>query len=256
MIPKHRFPIPDGVVAVYDDYQLNLAHYELLQLKPRGTVLFSGEAKEIRFQFFAGEARSEGIFARLDEPMGHNTSRIFSYLETHSRPRVESLITISLLQFRLLFIAPRLEVIFGAPQKTIRFEFPSQILKTHRRKFIRIPFNENFPASLRFQTDNGPVVRKLKDLSREGMRILLEPGDELLLKKGKPLKQAVLKLLDKEIPLGVSVASLHSSSQAGLRMIAATEEDKVWIKDIIRVLMKQILNLNDPRFDDQIEKDE
>jgi hypothetical protein len=52
------------------------------------------------------------------------------------------------------------------------------------------------------------------------------------------------------------VVSLYPNQQAGLRVIAISEEDKIWIKDVIRVLMKQILNLNDPRFDDQIEKDE
>jgi hypothetical protein len=254
MIPKSKFPIPEGVIEVSDEYQLNLAHYELLQLKPRGTILFAGETKELRFQFFAGENRDEGVFARLDEPLGSNSRRIFDYIEKY--PRVECFITITLLQFKLVFIAPRANIIYHATNKTLRFDFPSKILKTHRRKFIRIPFNESFPATLRFQTTNGPVTRKIRDLSREGMRLKLEEGDGALIIPGVRLRQAVLTLLNKEIPLGLSVISLYPGNQAGLRIIALSEDDKIWIKDVIRVLMKQILNLDDPRFDDQIEKDE
>jgi hypothetical protein len=251
---KNKFPIPEGVTEVSDEYQLNLAHYELLQLKPRGTILFSGETKEINFQFFAGEERVDGIFGRLDEPLGSRSRAIFDHIEKY--PRTECFITITLLQFKMVFIAPRANIVYSAQQKTLKFDFPLRILKTHRRKFIRIPFNETFPASLRFQTEGGPVTRQLKDLSREGMRLKMEPGDEAFVQKGLRLKQAVLKLLNKEIAIGLSVVSLYPNQQAGLRVIAISEEDKIWIKDVIRVLMKQILNLNDPRFDDQIEKDE
>jgi len=254
MIPKSKFPIPEGVIEVTDDYQLNLAHYELLQLKPRGTILFAGENKEMRFQFFAAETREEGVFARLDEPLGVASRRIFDYIEKY--PRIECFITITLLQFKLVFIATRANLIYHATHKTLRFEFPTKILKTHRRKFIRISFNESFPATLRFQTPEGPVTRKLRDLSREGMRLKMEEGDGALIVPGVRLRQAVLTLLNKEIPLGLSVISIYPGLQAGLRIIAIAEEDKIWIKDMIRILMKQILNLDDPRFDDQIEKDE
>ena len=253
MIPKNKFPIPEGVVEVHDEYQLNLAHYELLQLKPRGTILFSGENKELRFQFFAAEDRNEGVFARLDEPLGSHSRRIFDYIEKN--PSIESFITITLLQFKMVFIAPRANIVYHAQHKTLRFDFPRRILKTHRRKFIRIPFNDSFPAHIRFQTESGPIVRKLKDLSREGMRLKMEPGDETRIRQGGRLKQAVLMLLNKEIPLGLSVISIYPSATAGLKIIAISEEDKIWIRDVIRVLMKQILNLNDPRFDDQIEHD-
>ena len=254
MKPRHKFPIPDGVVEVNDEYQLNLAHYELLKLRPRGTVMFAGEAKEVRFQFFAGEERLEGIFARLDEPMSPAIRRIFDHLEKYTR--TECFITATLLQFKMVFVAPRVNIVYGAAHKTLRFDFPYRILKTHRRKFIRIPFNENFPATLRFQTEAGPVVRKLRDLSREGMRIVMEAGDESYMEKGVRLKQVVLTLLNREIPLGVTVVAVYPGQQVGLRVIAMSENDKIWIKGVIRVLMKQILNLDDPRFDDQIEKEE
>ena len=57
------------------------------------------------------------------------------------------------------------------------------------------------------------------------------------------------------MPLGLSVVAIYPDLQAGLRIIAISEEDKNWIKDCIRVLMKQILNLQNPPFDDEIEKD-
>ena len=88
------------------------------------------------------------------------------------------------------------------------------------------------------------------------MRLLLEPGDEKLIVPGARLKQAVLKVLSREMSVGLSVITTQGSTSAGIRIIAISEEDKVWIRDCIRVLMKQILNLKDPRFDDQIEKDE
>jgi hypothetical protein len=254
MIPKNKFPIPDGVVEVRDEYQLNLAHYELLKLKPRGTVLFAGEPKDLRFQFFATEDRNEGVFGRLDEPLNSNNRRIFEYIEKY--PRIESFLTITLLQFKMVFIAPRANIVYHAQHKTLRFDFPRRILKTHRRKFIRIPFNDSFPAHVRFQTENGPVTRKLRDLSREGMRLKMEPGDDLIIRQGGRLKQAVLMLLNREIPLGLTVVSLYPGETAGLRIIAISEQDKIWIRDVIRVLMKQILNLDDPRFDDQIEHDD
>jgi hypothetical protein len=253
MIPS-KFPLPDGVVEVTDDYQLNLAYYELLQLKPRGTILFASETKEVPFQFFAGENRSEGIFAR---PEANNAAirRVFDHLERY--PRLEAYITITLLQFRLIFIAQQAHLVFGSNQRTLRFDFPTKILKTHRRKFIRIPFNESFPAQLKFQIEGGgTITRKLKDLSREGMALVLEPGDEAFIQPGSRLKQAVLKVLTREMAVGLSVVAVHSTGFAGIKIIAISEEDKIWIRDCIRILMKQILNLKDQKVDDQIEKDE
>ena len=254
MISKTKFPIPEGVVEIQDEYQLNLAHYELLHLKPKGTILFAGETKEVPFQFFAGERQEEGILAKSTSNNNATARRVFDYLEKH--PRLECFITITLLQFRFIFIASKAVVVYGANQRTLRFDFPKKILKTHRRKFIRIPFNESFPAELRFQTETGLKIRRLSDLSREGMRLLLEPGDEKLIVPGARLKQAVLKVLSREMSVGLSVITTQGSTSAGIRIIAISEEDKVWIRDCIRVLMKQILNLKDPRFDDQIEKDE
>jgi hypothetical protein len=252
--PKGKFPIPEGVVEIEDDYQLNLAHYELLHLKPKGTILFAGEPKEIAFQFFAGENREDGILARPAVHNSPNAKRIFDHLERY--PRLECFITITLLQFRFIFIATQALVVYGNGQRTLRLNFPKKILKTHRRKFIRIPFNENFPAELRFHTEGGQLVRKLADLSREGMRLQLKEGDDKFIVPGARLKQAVLKVLNREMPVGLTVITVHGGTSAGIRILAISEEDKIWIRDCIRVLMKQILNLKDPKFDDQIERDE
>jgi hypothetical protein len=88
------------------------------------------------------------------------------------------------------------------------------------------------------------------------MRIKLEEGDSEFVRPGTRLKQASLKLLNKEMSLGLTVVSVYPGNQAGIRIIAIDEENKIWIKQCIRVLMKQILNLHDPAIDDQIEKDE
>ena len=63
----------------------------------------------------------------------------------------------------------------------------------------------------------------------------------------------VLKVLNREIKVGVQVVSIYPDQQAGLKILAMTEEDKTWLKELIRVLMKQILKLPDSPFDDQIE---
>ncbi|MBS1958391.1 MAG: hypothetical protein JST80_02875 [Bdellovibrionales bacterium] len=252
MIKKHEFPMPDGVTEVTDEYQINLAHYELLHLKPKGTILFAKEKQEIKFQFFAAEDRVSGIFARLDEPLSPNTKRIMEYVQRY--PRTECLVAITLLNFKMIYVSARVENVPGAKQKTLRFNFPTHFLKTHRRKFIRIPFNDTFPAELKFETDRGPQVRRLRDLSREGMRLKLEDSDLSYFQPGVRLKQARLKVLNREMPVGVSIISQYPGLTAGLRIIAIGEEDKVWIKDCIRVLMKQILNLSDAPFDDEIEK--
>ena len=251
MIPPSKFPMPEGVIEVTDDYQLGLSHFELKTLKPRGTILFAGETKEINFQFYTGEGRDEGVFAKPDGPLPPHARRVFEYLERYQR--LEAYISITLLQFKIVFIAPKTQLIYGAGgKKLLRFDFPSKILKTHRRKFIRIPFNESFPAELRFQTDQGSFVRKLKDLSREGMKLSLEPGDEAWLQVGTRLKQSVLKVLNREMPVGVAVMAVHGKSSAGLKIIAVSEEDKLWIRDCIRVLMRQILRIETPQVDDEI----
>ena len=249
---KSAFPIPDGVTEVVDEYQLNLCHYELQHLKPKGTILFAKESKEIHFKFIAGATRAEGIFARLDDAMTPTIRRIITYLEMH--PRTECFIQLTLLQFKLIFTADRVSFVPNTEFKTLHFEFPKKLLKTHRRKFIRIPFNERFPAELKFQTSAGFKICKVKDLSREGMRIQIEPADAPLLEPGGILKLATLKVLNREMPVGLQIIAHYPNNQVGLKIIAISEEDKTWIKDCIRVLMKQILNLPDSPFDDQIEK--
>jgi hypothetical protein len=250
---KSQFPIPDGVVEVTDEYQKNLAHYELLHLKPKGTILFAKETREIHFQFFASENKDEGIYARLDEPMSPTVRRILDYIEKY--PRTECYINMVLLQFKMIFIADRSSMVHGSAQKTFLFKFPEKFMKTHRRRFIRIPFNDSFPAELKFEDDRGIQFRKLKDLSREGMKVRLEEGDENYFKPGSRLRHSSLKILNRDMPLGLTIVAVYPGAQAGLRIIAISEEDKTWIKGFIRVLMKQILNLPDPPFDDQIEKD-
>ena len=254
MIKRDDFPIPEGVTEVKDEYQLNLAHYELLHLKPRGTILFAKETREIEFQFFATENRQEGLFARLDETLASHVKRILDYVEKY--PRTEAYVTITLLQFKLIFIVPRTDVVHGAKQRTLKLPFPAKFLKTHRRKFIRIPFNDSFPASLSFSTPEGVQTCKVRDLSREGMKIKIEPESVAHFAPGVRLKQATLKVLNREISLGLTVISLYPGNHVGLKIIAMTEEDKTWLQEFIRVLMKQILNLPDTPFDDQIEKDE
>ena len=252
MIKRDTFPIPPGVVEVKDEYQLNLCHYELLHLKPRGTIIFSGDPKPIEFQFFANPDRNDGIYARLETPMSPSVIRTLEYIERY--PRTDCFVTITLLQFKMMFIAPRADYVYAAKHKTLHFNFPASILKTHRRKFIRIPFNDAFPAALTYSTDTGEETRKLRDLSREGMRLKISEKDEKYFRSGLRLKNAKLKLLNREIAVGVVVVAVYPGGYAGLRMIAMAEEDKTWLKEFIRTLMKQILNLPDPPFDDEIEK--
>ena len=254
MIQKSKFPIPEGVIEVTDDYQLGLAHFELKTLKPRGTILFAGETKEIPFTFYTGDTREEGVFAKLADKAPPHTRRVFEYLARY--PRLEAYVSITLLQFKMVFISPKTQLMYGSgSERILKFDFPNKILKTHRRKFIRIPFNENFPAELRFQTEQGSFVRKLKDLSREGMKLGLEPGDDVWMAPGIRMKSAVLKVLNREMPVGVALMAVHGKTSAGLKIIAISEEDKLWIRDCIRVLMKQILKIETPQVDDEI-KDE
>ena len=252
MTKPPEFIMPDGVTEVVDEYQLNLCHYELQHLKPKGTILFAKEPRELDFRFMAGANRGEGIFARLDEPMSPNVRRVIDFLEKY--PRTESLISLTLLQFKLMFTASAVNFVKGGQQKTIHFPFPPKLLKTHRRKFIRIPFNEQFPAELGFQTSAGPKVCKVKDLSREGMRIQVDEKDIPLFQIGGRLKLAKLKVLTREMPLGLTIVAHYPGNYVGLKIIAISEEDQAWIKDCIRVLMKQILNLPDTKDGDRIEK--
>ena len=253
MIKRTDFPIPEGVIEVSDEYQLNLAHYELRHLKPKGTILFAKEKREVSFQFFAGEDREEGIFARLDEPLSPNVTRITDYISKY--PRTEAFITIVLLQFKFVFIATRVDMVRGPRERTYRVAFPTRFLKTHRRKYLRIPFNDTFPASLSFDTPGGRQTRKLKDLSREGMRLRLEEGDEKgLFAPGSRIK-ATLTLLNHQIKLGLSVTAVYPNHQAGLKIVAMSEEDQTWLKEFIGTLVKQILKLPDSSFDDDRDKD-
>ncbi len=255
MNQNSRFPIPDGVVEVTDDDQLNLAFFELKNLKPKGTVLFSGETKEVTFQFYCGESRDEGIFAKIEGNMPPHAKRVYEYLERYSR--MEAFVTLTLLQFKMVFIAPRTILKFlPGGQRVLWFDFPYRILKTHRRKFIRIPFNENFPAELRFHTEAGIQVRKLKDLSREGMKLALQPGDEALFQVGFRPKQSVLKVLNREMPVGLAVMAVQGNAAAGLKILAISEEDKLWIRDCIRILMRQILKIDNQSVDDEIKDKE
>lgn len=242
------------MTEVVDEYQLNLCHYELQHLKPKGTILFAKENKEINFRFASGATRDEGIFARLDEPYSSNTKRIIEYVEKY--PRTECFINITLLQFKLIFVAKEIKFVPGAKNKTIHFPFPAKLLKSHRRKFIRIPFNEQFPAELKFQGPDGkPRICKVRDLSREGARIQIQAEDVALIPPGTRLKLAVLKVLKREMHLGLQVVDHYPDNNMGLKIIAISEEDRTWIKDCIRVLMKQILSLpGDIPFTDELEK--
>ena len=94
----------------------------------------------------------------------------------------------------------------------------------------------------------------MKDLSREGVRVQIQENEAQFMEPGSRLKLAILKVLNKEMPVGLQVVAHYPGNQVGLKIIAISEEDKAWIKDCIRVLMKQILNLPDTPFDDQIEK--
>ncbi|NDG85609.1 MAG: hypothetical protein EBX52_11330, partial [Proteobacteria bacterium] len=163
---RSGLPIPEGVVEVTDDYHLELVHFELKNLKPKGTILFSGDQKDIGFQFFAGEHRADGIVARCSSPNSPHVRQILDHLEKYSK--LDGLVTLNLMQFKVMFPAGRMSVFYQNGMRMLKLQFPGLVLKTHRRKFIRIPFNDKFPAELRFQTEHGVLIRKLRDLSREG----------------------------------------------------------------------------------------
>jgi hypothetical protein len=247
---KSGFPIPEGVLEVEDEFHLELVHFELKNLKPKGTILFSGETRELGFQFFAGEHQADGVLARSNAPTSPHVKQILDYLEKYSK--LEGFVTLNLLQFKVMFLTSRLSVLYQNGQRVIKFQFPNKILKTHRRKFIRIPFNEKFPAELRFQTDQGLVVRKLRDLSREGMKLALEPGDTTFMVPGYRMKQAVLKVLNREMPVGLNVMSVYGTESAGIKIVAISDTDKLWIKDCIRILMSQILGIDNQKITDEI----
>lgn len=253
-IESKGFPIPDGVVEVTDEHSLDLVHFEFKNMKPKGTILFKMEKSEIPFQFFADDSREGWIFARPVNPNSVLLKSIAESLETYER--YEGMVTVTLMQFRIIFLCSQFQVHYHNGTRHLKLRFPERILKMHRRKFIRIPFNEKFPAELKFQSEKGLISRKLKDLSREGMKIQLEPGDTDFIAAGYRPKQAVLKVLNREMPLGLNVMAVHGSASAGLKIVAISEEDKLWIKDVIRVLMGQILGLDVSKVDDALEKTE
>ena len=81
--------------------------------------------------------------------------------------------------------------------------------------------------------------------------------DVPLLKPGTRLKNATLKLINREIPIGVEVVSVYPGNQAGFKIIALAEEDRMWLRDCIRLMIRQILNLpENAEVDDQLEADE
>jgi hypothetical protein len=88
------------------------------------------------------------------------------------------------------------------------------------------------------------------------MKLALQPGDESLFQVGFRPKQAVLKVLNREMPLGLAVMAVQGSSSAGLKILAISEEDKLWIRDCIRILMRQILKIEDQAVDDEIKDQE
>lgn len=63
-----------------------------------------------------------------------------------------------------------------------------------------IPFNESFPAELRFQGPNGQEVRRIKDLSREGIRVKMEPGMKSLSLRGHVSSRLHSKFLTVKCP--------------------------------------------------------
>ncbi len=251
---KSPFPIPEGVTDISDAYQLGLVHFELKNLKPKGTILFSGEKKELPFQFFSGGEIADGFIARSVAASSAHTNRVLDSVERYSG--MEAFVTLTLLQFKVMFLASRMKVEYQNGQRLLRIPFPGRLLKSHRRKFIRIPFNDSFPAELRFQTEKGPVVRKLRDLSREGMRIALEPGDSEFMVPGFRMKQAVLKVLNREMPVGLNVVAVHGAESAGIKIVAISDSDKLWIKDCVRILMGQILGIDNQKFSDELEPGE
>ncbi len=239
--PANDFKIPPEALAVDKPAEVNLVHFEMKQVKPRGTISVPGALRPVKFQFVVGETLSDGIYATLDEPIA-GVRPLVEELEKY--PRLECLITITLLQSKILMVMPRHTLVAGSQVKTFHFGFPEKFMKMHRRRHIRIPFNEGFPAELRFQMPDERVIsRKLRDLSREGMRIKLEAQDQTCFKAGDRLKGATLKVLDKEIPMGLQVVAVYPGPQAGLKIIALSDSDKVWLKDVIRVLMAQLLKL-------------
>ena len=254
-----QFQIPDGVVELTSEYEKNLVHYEILQLKPRGSILFAGETKEVQFQFIVTENREDGVYARLDEPLTQGTRRLMDYLSKY--PRTEAYVTITLLQFRIMFVAPRTQFIPPAgasKERTLLFRFPEKLLKMHRRKYIRIPFNDAFPAELTFQAPDGTVLKRgLKDISREGMKLKIQPDDAKFLLPGTNLKNATLKLINHEMTIGVQVVNVYPGNFCGCKIFVMSEPDRIWLRDCIRVLIRQVLNLPDnTEVEDQLEKDD
>ncbi|NDG85082.1 MAG: hypothetical protein EBX52_08605, partial [Proteobacteria bacterium] len=58
------------------------------------------------------------------------------------------------------------------------------------------------------------------------------------------------------MPVGLNVVSVYGSESAGIKIVAISDTDKNWIKDCIRILMGQILGINNPKISDEIGKTE
>ena len=131
--PATDFNIPPEAMAVDRLAEITLVHFEMKQVKPRGTITVKGALRPIRFQFVVGETLSDGIYATLDEPLsGQGIRPIIEELEKY--PRLECLLTITLLQSKILMIMPRHTFVAGSQAKTIHFPFPDKFMKVHRRR--------------------------------------------------------------------------------------------------------------------------
>lgn len=248
--PSSDFNIPAEAFDVSGDKERQLIFFELKNIRPKGRIFLPREKEGVRFIFTpTGTEPDHGINAQLDETT-QNGKRFAEHLEKY--PKQEVLVVMTLLQARIYFVAKQHKHVLSSQPKSFTLPLPSQFKKVHRRKFIRIPFNDNFPASVQFQLSNGKVVtRKLRDLSREGMKVKLEDEDVPFLKAGDRLKSSVLKILNREIALGLNIINVYPGPFMGLKMIALSQEDDAWVRDVIKLLMKQILKLSDSEIKEQ-----
>lgn len=237
------FDLPKEAFEVDSDQERTFVHFEIQRVKPKGSILIKPD-EPFRFLFSAGgPSPRDGIFARADDhSLGMRT--LTDQLERY--PKFECLVMIPLLQCKIFFVPEKHILVAGSNPKSFHMPFPLKFWKMHRRKYIRIPFNDTFPAELKFQYADGTwVSRKIRDLSREGLRVRLEANDLPHIKTGERVKSSTLKILDREMPIGLQVVSIYPGSQVGLKMIALSEDDHTWLRDMIRILMKQILQLKD-----------
>jgi hypothetical protein len=54
------------------------------------------------------------------------------------------------------------------------------------------------------------------------------------------------------MPVGLNVMSVYGTDSAGIKIVAISDTDKHWIKDCIRVLMSQILGIDNQKVTDEI----